>query len=79
MLIAFSTVIDFAIGLQIAKSNQELERSPLDVRSKQARKWLLVSLVVNLGLLGYFKYANFFLESWVDAWSSMDDTIKPLC
>lgn len=28
------------------------------------RNWLLLSVVVNLGLLAYFKYANFFIESF---------------
>jgi D-alanyl-lipoteichoic acid acyltransferase DltB (MBOAT superfamily) len=32
---------------------------------------LLVSLVVNLGLLGFFKYFNFFIDSWVDSFSSL--------
>jgi D-alanyl-lipoteichoic acid acyltransferase DltB (MBOAT superfamily) len=58
-LIVFSTLIDFVVGLKItAASNQQ---------SKKA--WLGLSLLVNLGLLGYFKYANFFIESWIDAWS----------
>ena len=34
-------------------------------QEKRAKKaWLAVSLLVNLGLLAYFKYANFFIESW---------------
>ena len=28
------------------------------------KRWMAVSLLVNLGLLAYFKYANFFIESW---------------
>ncbi|MGK0205566.1 MAG: alginate O-acetyltransferase complex protein AlgI, partial [Planctomycetota bacterium] len=37
--------------------------------SQQARrkKWLLVSVVANLGLLAWFKYANLFAETWNDA------------
>ena len=27
--------------------------------------WMAASLLVNLGLLAYFKYANFFIESWI--------------
>ena len=30
-----------------------------------------VSIVVNLGVLAYFKYSNFFIESWIDAWSTL--------
>lgn len=33
--------------------------------NKAERRWLLtVSLVVNLGMLAYFKYTNYFLELW---------------
>ena len=31
--------------------------------------FLLISLISNLGLLGVFKYFNFFIESWVNLWS----------
>jgi D-alanyl-lipoteichoic acid acyltransferase DltB (MBOAT superfamily) len=34
-----------------------------------------VSLAVNLGILGYFKYANFFIENWISAWQSLDVTM----
>ena len=56
LLIAFSSTLDFFIGLNIEKSN------------KQSTKKLLLyaSLLVNLGLLGYFKYANFFIDSFSD-------------
>ncbi|RMB57412.1 MBOAT family protein [Dokdonia sinensis] len=59
-LIAFSTVVDYLIGLSIQGS---------DARKK--RKLLLgISLFVNLGLLGFFKYYNFFIDSWIDAFAS---------
>ena len=56
-LIAFSTVVDFIVGQRIAGG-------------KRPRVWLAVSLLVNLGLLGYFKYANFFIDSWITAWAA---------
>lgn len=31
----------------------------------KARKWLVIACVFNLGLLGYFKYMNFFLDNLV--------------
>lgn len=50
-LIAFSTVLDFVLG-----------RAIQDTLDPSRRKLLLwTSLVVNLGLLAYFKYFNFFL------------------
>jgi D-alanyl-lipoteichoic acid acyltransferase DltB (MBOAT superfamily) len=76
-LIAFSTVVDFFVGLRIASANErELgPEAPAEARSRSARRWLFVSLAVNLGLLGYFKYANFFIESWIDAWAAAGVTM----
>ncbi|MDR2965773.1 MAG: MBOAT family protein [Treponema sp.] len=38
--------------------------------NKQKRKiWLLVSIVVNIGILGFFKYYNFFVENFVAAFT----------
>jgi len=52
-LIAFSSVLDYVCGARIAAS-----------ASPRARKlYLGVSLVGNLGLLGFFKYFNFFAEN----------------
>ncbi len=60
-LIAFSTVVDYTIGLALQRST-----------NLQKRKILLAtSLIVNLGLLGFFKYYNFFVDSWIDAFSSL--------
>jgi len=76
-LIAFSTAVDYAVGLQIAKANaaELAPDAPEDACSPKAKRWLFVSLAVNLGLLGYFKYANFFIESWVDAWAAAGVTM----
>lgn len=65
------------MGLQIAAAN-ERELGPAaapEARSRTAKRWLAVSLAVNLGLLGYFKYANFFIDSWVDAWAAAGVTM----
>ena len=54
-LIIISTVIDYAVGLRLASTSSARTRKQL----------LLVSLVANLGMLGIFKYAGFFAESFV--------------
>jgi len=60
-LILLSTLVDYTIGLQLQKTSE-----------KQKRKYLLwISLVFNLGLLGFFKYYNFFIDNWVDAWATL--------
>ena len=78
-LIAFSTLVDFAVGIQIANANAlEIPTNADDaLRSRTAKRWLGVSLGVNLGLLGYFKYANFFIENWIDAWSTVGVHMDP--
>lgn len=65
-LILFSSLVDFLVGLQLGK--QENGRK---------RKWLLAtSIVVNLGLLGFFKYFNFFAESFSEAFTFFGGEIK---
>lgn len=53
LLLLLSTAVDFVVAKQISRAST--------VRSR--RGYLLVSLVVNLGVLGFFKYFNFFIES----------------
>lgn len=53
-LLAFSTFLDFFTGLKIYNST-----------SPQLRKmWLVISVGINLGFLGVFKYYNFFADSF---------------
>jgi alginate O-acetyltransferase complex protein AlgI len=53
VLILFSSAVDFVAGRQMA----------LDDRPKRRQFWLTASLVANLGLLGTFKYFDFFMEN----------------
>jgi alginate O-acetyltransferase complex protein AlgI len=55
-LIMFSTLVDYSVARLI-----EAESDP-----KRRRRFLLVSLCMNLGVLGFFKYFNFFAASTVD-------------
>lgn len=52
-LIVLSTVIDYGVGVMLSKPLPENQR----------KRWLRVSLCSNLGLLGFFKYFNFFAAS----------------
>jgi D-alanyl-lipoteichoic acid acyltransferase DltB (MBOAT superfamily) len=59
LLIFFSTGVDYLVGLQLNKE-----------RKKKNRKILLwISVIVNLGFLGFFKYYNFFLDNFITAFS----------
>ncbi len=64
-LIIISTLIDYSIG-----------RSLFTTHNTVSRKMLLwSSLIVNLGLLGIFKYYNFFLENFITAFSFLGTEI----
>ena len=55
-LIFLSSLVDFFVGINLGKS-----------RDKKSRKLLIMaSLMVNLGGLVFFKYCNFFIDSFVD-------------
>ena len=58
-LIIFSTVVDFLVGKKLKTEGKKSRRKVL----------LWTSIIVNLGFLGFFKYFNFFLENFVDAFS----------
>jgi D-alanyl-lipoteichoic acid acyltransferase DltB (MBOAT superfamily) len=59
VLIIFSTILDFTIGKKLKEEEQQNKRKIL----------LYTSVLVNLGFLGFFKYYNFFLENFVNAFS----------
>ncbi len=65
-LILASTIVDFFTG-QIIHSS--------DV-TKKRKAWLWVSVLFNVGLLGFFKYYNFFVDSWIDFVSVLGYDIK---
>jgi alginate O-acetyltransferase complex protein AlgI len=58
-LLILSTVMDFACGLAV-------DRIEAPRRRKQ---FVMLSMALNLGMLGYFKYVNFFAESMQQALS----------
>lgn len=56
-LIVISSIVDFIVGQKLYKTENLKKRKSL----------LIVSLAVNLGFLIYFKYMNFFIETFVDS------------
>ena len=54
ILLWISTMIDWTAGNMLAKTEDQ----------KRRKLWLLISVVANLGFLGFFKYGNFFLENF---------------
>ena len=66
-LILFSTVVDYSIGLCLSKQKKETKRKAL----------LYVSIIVNIGFLGFFKYFNFFVDNFREAFSLFGTEIQP--
>lgn len=54
LLLIFSTITDYFIGLRMDRSERVLAR----------KSWLALSLFLNLGVLVYFKYAYFFTDTF---------------
>ena len=65
-LIAFSTLIDYTIGIKLLKQENPTKRKLL----------LWTSILVNLGFLGFFKYYNFFLDNFITAFSFFGQNIQ---
>lgn len=59
LLLAFSTLLDFFSAHTIARS------------ANHKKLWLGISIGINLGLLAFFKYYNFFIESAAQLLSSV--------
>lgn len=56
-LLVFSTVVDYSLGLAIGKTEKRLFRKLL----------VSTSVIVNLGVLSYFKYAYFYINT-INSW-----------
>lgn len=54
LLLLASIAVNFRVGIGIARAHRA---------ERGARGWLVAGLVFNLGLLAYFKYANFFIDN----------------
>ena len=64
-LILASTFVDYSLGLYLNKTEDKNKR----------KLFLFASLLFNLGLLGIFKYYNFFIDNWINLWSSIGITM----
>lgn len=66
-LLLFSIITDYLIGRRFEKLDNPKSRKTL----------LWISIVVNLGFLGFFKYYNFFVDNFVQAFTFFGAPIKP--
>jgi alginate O-acetyltransferase complex protein AlgI len=67
-LLVFSTFLDYYTGIQIEKGKSE----------KSRKFWFWLSIIVNLGFLGMFKYYNFFASSFSDLLNSIGIKASPI-
>ncbi len=56
-LLIFSTLLDYFTGIKMHEANSE----------KRKKFWFWLSIGINLGFLGVFKYYNFFADSFAEA------------
>ncbi|MCD0473696.1 MBOAT family protein [Flavobacterium sp. EDS] len=67
-LLVFSTFLDYYTGIQIEKGKSE----------KSRKFWFWLSIIINLGFLGIFKYYNFFAASFSDLLNSVGVKASPI-
>lgn len=67
LLIFLSTLVDFLVGHSLSRTVKLSERKFL----------LWISIFVNIGFLGFFKYFNFFIENFQQAFSFFGYEINP--
>jgi len=65
-LIIFSSCIDYLVGVGLSKTEDERKRKLL----------LWTSIAINIGFLGFFKYFNFFAESFAEAFTFLGKPIE---
>ena len=64
-LLLFSTFLDYFTGIKMAENNQ------------WKKFWFWLSIIINLGFLGIFKYYNFFAQSFAEALSGLGLHVSP--
>ena len=67
LLLVFSTLLDYYTGLKMSDSTSKAQK----------KFWFVVSVSINLGFLGIFKYYNFFSESFAELISNFGFKINP--
>lgn len=66
-LLMFSTLLDYFTGLKMENSENHSKR----------KFWFWLSIIVNLGFLGVFKYYNFFASSFADGLEQLGIQVNP--
>jgi alginate O-acetyltransferase complex protein AlgI len=67
-LLVFSTFLDYYTGIQIEKSTNDNRR----------KFWFWLSIIINLGFLGIFKYYNFFASTFATLLTDVGIKASPI-
>lgn len=67
ILLWISTIVDWVAAQKLVKAENPWAR----------RVWMLISVVLNLGMLSYFKYGQFLMDNFVAAMAAMGMTYVP--
>ena len=66
-LIIISSFVDFFVAQKIQKAH----------KSRNKKILLTISILINIGFLGFFKYFNFFVDSFVEAFAQIGIHLNP--
>lgn len=65
-LIFISSLSDYIIGLKLGASNKLAKR----------KMWVTLSVIINLSILAFFKYYNFFVDNFIELFSLLGISLK---
>lgn len=65
-LIFFTTLLDYIVGIGLSKAEKPIHRKLL----------LATSMTINLGMLGFYKYFNFFIDNFITAFTFLGMPIQ---
>ena len=66
-LLIFSTLLDYFTGIKMQDAGSKISR----------KNWFWLSIIVNLGFLGVFKYYNFFADTFAEVMSHAGIEVNP--
>ena len=67
MLLIFSTLLDYYTGIKMSDAGNQADK----------KRWFWLSISINVGFLGIFKYYNFFISSFAEMISLWGGHINP--
>jgi alginate O-acetyltransferase complex protein AlgI len=69
LLLAASIAFNYTLGVRIARARHRADGAA-------AKRWVVLAVAVNLAVLGYFKYANFFVDNFASVAGFHPDIAK---